>query len=229
MEEITRRRFKTRTEYDGLLQGRRVLAVNSGVGGEAAARATERIIARHHPAWIISAGFAGALREELRRGHVVMADAVADLSGAELDVGMKMDPQAVAATRGLHVGRLLTVDHILRLPEEKRTLGEKHRAIACDMETYGVAEACRRLKTRFLAVRVISDAIDDELSPELESLVNQKSSAAKFGAAAGALFRRPGSVKDMWRLKEDAIKASDRLAKFLEGVLNQITTESHTP
>jgi adenosylhomocysteine nucleosidase len=222
LEDMVRRRYKTRTEYDGLLQGRRVLAINSGVGIEAADRATEKVISRHHPEWIVSAGFAGALREELRRGHIVMANSVADLSGRELEIGLRMDPQAIAATRGLHVGRLLTVDHILRSPEEKRSLAEKHQALACDMETIAVAEACRRNKVRFLSVRVISDGLDDALPPELESLVNQKSSAARLGAAAGALFRRPGSVKDMWRLKEEAIKASDRLAKFLESVFGQL-------
>jgi adenosylhomocysteine nucleosidase len=154
-----------------------------------------------------------------------MADSVTDLSGRELEIGLKMDPQAIAATRGLHVGRLLTVDHVIRSPDEKRALGEARRALACDMETIGVAEACRRHKTRFMAVRVISDALEDELPPELESLVNQKSSAAKLGAAAGAVFRRPGSVKEMWRLKEEAIKASDRLATFLEGVFGQLAAE----
>jgi hypothetical protein len=29
----------------------------------------------------------------------------------------------------------------------------------------------------------------------------------------------------MWRLKEEALKASDRLAKFLEGVFGQLASE----
>ena len=69
LEEVTRRRYKTRIEYDGMLQGRRVLAVDSGVGADLAARATDRVILRHRPAWIVSAGFAGALRDDLRRGR----------------------------------------------------------------------------------------------------------------------------------------------------------------
>jgi adenosylhomocysteine nucleosidase len=226
LDGMLRRRYKTRTEYDGLLQGRRVLVVNSGVGAEAAGRATEKVLARHEPAWVISAGFASALGDGLRRGHIVMADSIADLSGNELEIGLKVDPQAVAAARGVHVGRLLTVDHVVRTPGERRALGEERQALACDMETMGVAQACHRHQARFLAVRVISEAVDDELPPDLEALANQKSAAAKVGAAAGALFRRPGSVKDMWRLKEEAIKASDRLAKFLESVLLQLADEA---
>jgi hypothetical protein len=29
-------------------------------------------------------------------------------------------------------------------------------------------------------------------------------------------------MKDLWQLKEDAIRASDRLAKFLEGIVTQL-------
>ncbi|MBW3599869.1 MAG: hypothetical protein KY475_21680 [Planctomycetes bacterium] len=224
LEDAERRRFRTRIEHDGRLQDRRVLVVESGVGAEAAAQAAERVIRRHQPAWIVSAGFAGALQENVRRGHIVMPEVIADAAGEEWSVGLTMDAESAAASRRLHLGRLLSVDHVVRTPEERRKLGE-HGAVACDMETAGVADVCRRRQTRFLAVRVISDALDDELPPEMQALLNQKTSAAKLGAAAGALFRRPSAVKDMWRLKEDAVKASDRLAKFLLGVLPQLSSE----
>ncbi len=84
---------------------------------------------------------------------------------------MKMDQAAVASTPNLHVGRLLTIDHVARTAEEKRTLGAQHDALACDMETFAMAEACRQAKTRFLSVRVITDAVDDELAPEVDRLL----------------------------------------------------------
>jgi adenosylhomocysteine nucleosidase len=228
LEDVERRRFRTRIEYDGRLENRRVLAVDSGVGAEAAARAAERVITRHQPSWIVSAGFAGALREDVRRGQIIMPTSIIDAADGEWSVGLKMDAESAASTRGLHLGGLLTVDHIVRTPEARRRLAEQHGAIACDMETAAVAEVCRRRQTRFLAVRVISDGLEDELPPELAALVSQKSTSAKLGAAAGALFHRPSSVKDMWRLKEDAVKASDRLAKFLLGVLRQLDSQAET-
>ena len=81
---------------------------------------------------------------------------------------------------------------------------------------------CSDEKVRFLSVRIISDGVDDELPIEIERLLDQPSFAGKLGAAAGAIFRRPSSVKDMWKLKEDAIQASDRLAKFLAGTIRQL-------
>ena len=90
------------------------------------------------------------------------------------------------------------------------------------METFAVAKACAAAGRRLLSVRIISDAVDDELPPEIEHLLHQKTLAGKLGAAAGAVLNRFSAAKDLWQLREDALKASDRLAKFLVGVVEQL-------
>ena len=97
------------------------------------------------------------------------------------------------------------------------------------METFAVAETSAAFKRRFLSVRVISDALDDELPKEISRLLDQQSTAAQLGAAAAALWKRPSSAKDMWKLKEDALQASDRLAKFLAGVIAQLPVQRDAP
>jgi hypothetical protein len=37
-----------------------------------------------------------------------------------------------------------------------------------------------------------------------------------------AMTKRFSAAKDLWKLREDALKASDRLAKFLVGVTNEL-------
>jgi len=212
-------------EHAGKLAGREVVVIESGVGQKAAARATAEAIKFYRPKWVISAGFAGGLDEKLRRGHIVMANEVVNLAAERLAVGLNLDSQSLAGMKGLHVGGLLTVDAILREPAERRRLAEQHQAIACDMESFAIAETCRQQGTPCLAIRIISDAVDDELPPEIEHLLKQRSLAGKLGAAAGAIFKRLGAAKDLWRLREDALKASDRLAKFLASVIDQLTND----
>jgi adenosylhomocysteine nucleosidase len=212
-------------EHAGKLAGREVAVIEGGVGQKAAVRATAEAIKFYQPKWVISAGFGGGLNDGLRRGHIVMADEVANLAGQRLAVGLQLDPASLAAMKGLHVGRLLTVDSILRQPAERRRLAEQHGAIACDMESFAVAETCRQHGIPLLAIRVISDAVDDELPPEIEHLLAQKSLAGKLGAAAGAVLKRFSVAKDLWKLREDALKASDRLAKFLVGVVAQLPND----
>jgi len=206
----------------GGLKGRHVAVVRSGAGPEAASHAAEAILTGHQPQWVISAGFAGGLSPELARHDLVMADGLVDADGNRLAIDLKVDPGSLEQTPGVHVGRLLTVDRVLRLPQEKRSLWEKHQALAVDMESYAVAEVCRRRQVRFLAVRIITDAVDDKLPPDVEGLLKQKTYAAKLGAVVGSVWSRPSSVKDMWRLKENALVASDRLAKFLASTIEQL-------
>ena len=90
------------------------------------------------------------------------------------------------------------------------------------METAAVASTCQQAKTRFMSVRIISDAFEDELPKEIERFLQQKTMASKLGAAAGAIVKRPSSLKDMWKLQEEALKATDRLARFVCSVVGQL-------
>jgi adenosylhomocysteine nucleosidase len=222
-------RHKHGTEHAGKLGGREVVIVESGVGQTSAARATAETIKFYQPRWVVSAGFAGGLSEELRRGHVVMADEVVNSRGEALKTDLRIESPRTEEPKdqrkGLHIGRLLTVDSILREPAERRRFADEHQAVGCDMESFAVVEACRRLNVPCLAIRIISDAVDDELPPEVEHLLRQKSLAGKVGAAAGAVIKRLSAAKDLWKLREDALKASDRLAKFLVGVVEQLPND----
>ncbi len=209
-------------EHVGLIGQQRVVVAETGVGCDAATRATEDLIELYQPRWIVSTGFAGALTDDLRRGQVLMADAVLDCHRPPLNVGFRIDQQVVDSTPGLHIGRLLTVGELIRTPEAKRELGSRFNAVACDMESMAVAQVCQEADVRFLSIRVISDGVDDRLPEEVEHLLNQTSMAGKFGAATRAVFKRPKSLKDMWNLRETALRASDRLAQFLIGVVPQL-------
>ena len=214
---------KSFMEHAGSVNGKEVVIAESGAGLEAAAAATAEVIKFHEPAWVISAGFAGGLAEGPNKGDFLMADQVVNLKGERLEVGLKLSPEAIAATKRLHVGRLLSVEKLIGLPAEKRKLGEAHQALACDMESFAVADTCRRLKTRFLSVRIISDGVDDQLPKEVEQLMKQTTLGAKLASAAKAVYSRPQSAADMWKLQEEALKASDRLARFLVSMLPQLT------
>ncbi len=209
------------TVLRGMLQGHSVVAVQSGVGQEAAAHATEALIRGHHPPLVISAGFCGGLHPQLKRNHVLLANEVLDLDGGTQAIGLKITGEA-AELATLHVGKLLTVKGIVRTAEEKQALAARHGAVAVDMETAAVLAVCTRLETPMLAVRVVSDTSSETLPPEVYNLVKQKSTSGQLGAAFGALFRRPGSIKDMYQLKENALLAADALAKFLENVILEL-------
>ena len=220
---------------EGRLAGRRVAIIKTGVGQVAAAHGAATLIAGHRPQWLISAGLAGGLHPELQRGDLLFADAILGSDGARIALGNSAVSLAPAAevlsaepgepsprkTRA-HQGQLLTVDRIVRSPREKRELGQKHQALAVDMESLAVAAVCVREQTSFLSVRIISDSVDDELPAEIERVLEQKSAARRAGAALGAILNRPSSLGDMLKLKEQALVASDQLAQVLAQLVQRL-------
>jgi len=200
---------------EGLLGGRRAVLILSEAGRQNAAHATEILIEAHRPRRVISAGLAGGLSPELKRNDILAADRLLSIDGGDVPLAMPTGLADAAAMPGVHRGALLTVDRMVRLPDDKRKLFEQYAAAAVDMETFAAAEACQRLATPFSSVRVINDAAADALPRDVERLLDQQSGAARLGAALGAVWRRPSSAKDMYQLRENALIASDRLAKFI--------------
>ena len=202
----------------GIYKDIRVAVVESGPGRDRARRATEALLDAHSPRWVISTGFCGGLVKEMKVAQIVVSNAITTIAGDDLniDVGMSSDPG-----RGLHVGRTLTVDKMVRTIAEKCELAELSRTIAVDMESHAVASICRDRKTRCLVIRAVSDDLSADLPAEVLSLVGE-TGAVRVGAVIGALWKRPTSYKDMWRLRENAMLASERLANFLDGVITQL-------
>ena len=202
----------------GFYKNIRIAMVESGMGPVRAQRATAALLDAHQPRWIVSTGFCGALIPDMRIGQIVVANEITNPQAETLkiDIGMSAD-----LSRGLYVGRTITVEKMVRTVAEKQLLAENSGAIAVDMETYGIAHLCQERKTRFLAVRAVSDDLSADLPEEIMSLVGE-TGTVRFGAVVGALWKRPGSYKEMWQLRENALIAADHLADFLDGVVKQL-------
>ncbi|PQO36046.1 hypothetical protein DTL21_08965 [Bremerella cremea] len=222
LKSVASVQMEGRTVTVGKLADRVIGVVETGVGRKSAAAAARDVIDIVAPDWIISAGFAGGLIGDLKRGHVVMPNQVVDKEGNHVEIPLNLTAEQIEATPGLAVGTLLTVDRIIGDVAEKRSLGEQHSAVAVDMETLAIAQACQENEVKLISVRIISDAVDQPLPKDLEKMMSQKTTSGMIGAAAATIFNRPGSVKDMWNLNSMANKASDKLAGFLAGVIPQL-------
>jgi adenosylhomocysteine nucleosidase len=211
------------TARRGELRGRQVALVESGPGADSAAAATHAVLDAHRPALVFSAGFAGGLTPALARGDLVVAQRIVDEHGHSWDADPATFPDWIAEVKGLHVGRLVTLDHPLRTAEEKTAAGHHHAALAVDMESIAVAEVCRQKNVAFLAVRAVSDALDDELPADVAKLLYAHG-ARQLGAALGTIWRKPGRVKDLFRLQRNALAASERLAEFISAAVKHWPT-----
>jgi adenosylhomocysteine nucleosidase len=113
--------------------------------------------------------------------------------------------------------RILTVEHLVSDPAEKRRLAASHQADAVDMESAAVAEVCVARGVPFLAVRAVSDAVDTALSPELVRLLSGGSVSVL--KACRALLGKPSLLGEFRRLARDTQLAARNLADALVRVV----------
>ncbi len=101
----------------------------------------------HSPRLLISSGFAGALSDKLKPGDIVAAE---NFSAPALLTAMAKDK--------VQIGRLETIDTIMDSLGERAALARQTGAIAVDMETRFIADACTRANVPMLSLRAISDS-----------------------------------------------------------------------
>jgi adenosylhomocysteine nucleosidase len=207
------------TVVEGLCGGKLTVLVVTGPGRAAARRGAQLLYAGHRPHWLLSAGFGGALDPSLTRNDVVLAREVADTDGLRWSIDVVIHEE----TKGPKFvsGRLLTVDRIVRTAREKAELRQQFSADVVDMESSGVAAFCGERGVKFLSLRVVSDDAGSDLPPEIVSILG-RSGGYRVGAALGAVWRRPASLKEMWTLREHALAAADRLAEIVPEVISRL-------
>jgi len=194
----------------GTLAGRRLAWVVSGAGRERAARACQLLIDGHRPKVICSAGFAGALNEQLRRGQLVHPiKALCHDHDAITLLPWTAAGESAAQT-------IVTVDRVVCTANEKRSLATATGADLVDMETWAVADVAQRAGLPCASIRVVSDDASQDLPPEMTALVQPQSPARRLGAALRAIGSRPTAAVDMWRLWENAVVDSRTLADAIE-------------
>ncbi|MBH57468.1 MAG: hypothetical protein CMJ82_09820 [Planctomycetaceae bacterium] len=220
MEAVVSTQCVSFVEHAGRWRGRDVVVIEAGDTWRQVAKAVTDLINMHQPNWVVSAGFASSLCTEIRKGTIVMPGIIRDVKGRRLEVGLQLASDS--RQRGLYTGDLVSTPELLETPSKRKKLAEESSAQVADMESAVVAEICRQAKQRCLAVRVVAEAFDEK-PPELMSrILKQGTAAGKLGALSKGLFTQASQLKEMWDLKNEAYKTSERLADFLAGVVRQL-------
>ncbi len=212
------------TFYAGSWLGLRIAAVEAGVGAAQTRKGTEALIQAFRPLRVVSVGFATGLRPGLKSGALVVPGLFRRANGSTLDWGAGDDGELAADGSASPFGRwasgtLQSVARPVVEPSEKRKLGEETGAAICDRGTWPAAEVCAASDVPFLPLRVVLDACDESAPRDVRAVDNSQSAARLLGAFFGAVSKRPGAAVDLYKAKERALVAADKLAAALETIL----------
>ena len=161
--------------YRGQLRGKPCLLVQTGIGRRRAEKATRFVLERFSVTELISVGFAGALTSDLKIGDVVACSTVRRASGFGKDEG-EAEPYAADAgllalassgtgdgsTRSL-AATCVTTPGVVSGAGAKQELGREFQAQVVDMESYWIAGMASTHRVPFIAIRSISDTLEDDL------------------------------------------------------------------
>lgn len=198
----------------GGLAGKQVAAAVRGEKPESSRQVIKLLVCGHRPDVIVAAGQGGGLVKSLGAGDIVVANELVNEQGERLTIDIQATP-----SKRVHVGCVASVTHMPSERNAKLELAAHTDALAADPVSFSFGEACRREGVPFMSIRVLSETLDDALPSDVAHLFSQKSIVGKVGAFTGSLWRRPGSVKDLWQLNERTFETSDRLAAFLASIL----------
>jgi len=181
------------------------VVVCGGIGSEAARRAAQVAVALYQPQLLLSAGFAGALDQQVKVGQVFQPRTVIDASD-----GSRTE---IASGEGT-----LVSFPSLASPAQKTSLAAAYGAQAVDMEAAAIARAARTHGIAFAALKAISDEARFEM-PDLSPFVTQDGQLRTAALVASAVVR-PWMWRALFQLGKNSAKASralcDELQRYLQ-------------
>jgi adenosylhomocysteine nucleosidase len=196
----------------GRIHGKLVDVIHTGVGKMACRERMEVMLRRERFDYLISTGFAGALKKELRVGHLLVAD---NYSSPKL----LASPALELADETTFLGRLATVPRMIESIEQREMLNKRTGAAAVDMETETIAELCAAHDLPILSLRAISDTADEPFPAPaniLFDLAKQKTNLARLGSY---LVAHPVAIHRLNAFRQRIGVARKMLAQALDKIL----------
>ena len=147
-------RNQSRTDSRGIatirgnIEGRAIEILHTGVGEKVCRQRLGKFLKNQQFEFLISAGFAGALNDQLRVGDLLLAK-----NFSTFDLTERQSFPSLP----IHQADLLTMAALIDSSEERSEIARSTGAAAVDMETEFIARACAEHGIPLLSLRVITD------------------------------------------------------------------------
>lgn len=183
----------------GVLHGKEVVLLQSGIGKVNVAIATTLLIEKFNLDYVINTGSAGGIKADAEVGDVVISESVAyhdvDVTGfgyawgqvpglpavfeSDADLIRKVE-DVLRFTDVRHFkGQIVTGDAFVNRPEQMANIKENfNHAVALEMEAAAVAQVCHIANIPFVVVRALSDIAGKESEISFEEFLPKAAEAS---------------------------------------------------
>jgi adenosylhomocysteine nucleosidase len=200
----------------GKIDDRAIEVLHTGVGENVCRQrmakflsATGRIRRGEHDQhfdYLISAGFAGALNDQLQLGDLLLAKNFSTVRTKE---------NFSLSSLHIHMADLLTVPALIDSREERNKLALTSGAVAVDMETEFIARACAAHGIPVLSLRVISDTPTELFPAPANILFDIERQQTRMPKLAAYLVAHPHRIPRLIQFARRIARARKDLADAL--------------
>ena len=183
LENIDEERIGNLTFYTGVMHGKDIVLLETGIGKVNAAIGATLMIEAFDVEAVIFTGVAGGINDELDLGDVVISkdliqhDVDVTAFGEKLGVIPRMEKSVFEADTGLIdlavkagkklkgkviVGRILSGDQFIASPEKIAFLKKEFNGDCAEMEGAAVGHVCQIFDIPFVVVRTMSDKANSD-------------------------------------------------------------------
>ncbi|MGM9992096.1 MAG: hypothetical protein ACI376_04495 [Candidatus Bruticola sp.] len=193
----------------------------SGMGYERASEAAQLVIRRFKPAFLISAGFCGALSASLQAGQVVGIETLLNTVYAQpaesaLKIMRTLQEEKAVPGSKISLVKAITCAKVIGTLREKTHLLSRFGAEIVDMEAGAVAAAAQKFNLPWSAVKAVSDEASLAMPLNFDALSEPDSGQVNKIKVIWEILKRPVLIPRLCRLAENSNKAAKNLAVFLD-------------
>jgi adenosylhomocysteine nucleosidase len=199
----------------GKIGERAVAIVYTGVGRKSCQNRIDKFLDETRPKIFIGAGFAGAVREGLEIGELVLAENFSDPR-------LLLDAQEILRQQNGQTIKLFTAATIVDSIEERNRIAREHGADAVEMETEYIAAACAARAIPMLSLRAISDSPGQPFPAPPNVLFNMERQKTDGVRLALYLLTHPMAIGRLSRFAGQVGQARNALAQGLAALIKQL-------
>lgn len=210
------RRFQRHpfTSFSAEYFSKEIIVVLAGMGRENAEKAVKYSIKEYNPDFAFFIGFGGALYSDAVIGEIVWGSRIflvqediikrLELSHARKTIeGFPCNP-------AMRKGSILTLEKWMKKKDVKKILSYEFSFPVCDMETFFLAKCAIEKGLPFIAMRSVTDLVDEEIPQEFLSVTDEHG-GYRFSCALKLILGKPRLMKDVVKIGRNSRIASNNL------------------
>lgn len=199
----------------GRIGNQEIEILHTGVGKQICATRIDKFLRTSQPKYLIASGFAGAVRDDLRAGDLVLAENFSDRE-------LLSRAHRVLTRPVLHIGKLVTTTTMVDSVAERHEIARVQDAMAVDMETEAIAQACAGRGIPLLSLRVISDTPRENFPAPPAVLFDIERQRTDFAKLAGYLLKHPSTLPRLIRFSRQIARARRNLSDALVVLVREL-------